>query len=158
LKVSPADLPDRIEQLQQQLKTLKAQVDSAREREAEADATTLAAEAADGVVAARRDGLSPDDLRRLAIAIRARLGEGVVALVGVGPDRSSAGIAVAVTPALTERVSAAEIAAPAAKALGGGTAKNHEVVQGGGKNVDAIDDALAVVRKQATDALGDSGR
>jgi alanyl-tRNA synthetase len=158
LKVSPAELPDRIEQLQQQLKTLKAQVDSAREREAEADAATLAAEAADGVVAARRDGLSPDDLRRLAIATRARLGEGVVALVGIGPDQSSAGIAVAVTPALTERVSAAEIAAPAAKALGGGTAKNREVVQGGGKNVDAIDDALAVVRKQATDALGDSGR
>jgi alanyl-tRNA synthetase len=158
LKVSPADLPDRIEQLQQQLKALKAQVESAREREAEADAATLATEAADGVVAARRDGLSPDDLRRLAIATRARLGEGVVALVGVGPDQSSAGLAVAVTPALTERVSAAEIAAPAAKALGGGTAKNREVVQGGGKNVDAIDDALAVVRKQATDALGDSGR
>jgi alanyl-tRNA synthetase len=158
LKVTPAELPDRIDQLQQQLKTLRDQLDTARAREAEADAATLAAEAVDGVVAARRDGLRPDDLRRLATATRDRLGEGVVALVGVGPDRSSAGIAVAVTPALTERVSAAEIAAPAAKALGGGTAKNREVVQGGGKNVDAIDHALTLVRKQATDALGGSGR
>jgi alanyl-tRNA synthetase len=158
LKVSPAELPDRIEQLQQQLKTLKDQVESARGREAEAEAATLAAQAVDGVVAARRDGLRPDDLRRLAIATRDRLGEGVVALVGVGPDQSSAGIAVAVTPALTERVSAAEIAAPAAKALGGGTAKSREVVQGGGKNVDAADHALTLVREQATEALGGSGR
>jgi alanyl-tRNA synthetase len=158
LKVSPAELPDRIEQLQQQLKALKDQVESARGREAEAEAATLAAEAADGVVAARRDGLRPDDLRRLAVATRDRLGDGVVALVGVGPDQSSAGIAVAVTPALTERVSAAEIAAPAAKALGGGTAKSREVVQGGGKNVDAVDHALTLVRAQATEALGGSGR
>jgi alanyl-tRNA synthetase len=158
LKVSARELPDRITQLQQQVKALKDQLDTAHAREAEADAATLAAEAVDGVVAARRDGLTPDGLRRLALATRARLGDGVVALVGAGPDGSSAGIAVAVSPGLTERVSAAEVAAPAAKALGGGTAKNREVVQGGGKNVDAIEDALAVVRKQATEALGGSGR
>jgi hypothetical protein len=82
----------------------------------------------------------------------------VVALVGAGPDGSTAGIVVAVTPGLTNRVSAAEIAAPGAKALGGGTAKNRELVVGGGKNVDAIDEALSLVRKQATDAVGGSGR
>jgi alanyl-tRNA synthetase len=158
LKVSATELPDRIEQLQQQMKALRDQLDTARAREAEAEAATLAADAVDGVVAARHDGLTPDGLRRLALATRARLGDGVVALVGAGPDGSSAGIAVAVTPDLTERVSAAEVAAPAAKALGGGTAKNREVVQGGGKNVDAIEEALAIVRKQATEALGGSGR
>jgi alanyl-tRNA synthetase len=129
LKVPASELPDRIQQLQQQLKALKDQLDTARAREAEAEAATLAAEAVDGVVA----------------------------LVGAGPDGSSAGIAVAVAPGLTERVSAAEVAAPAAKALGGGTAKNREVVQGGGKNVDAIEHALALARKQATDALASSG-
>jgi alanyl-tRNA synthetase len=158
LKVPASELPGRIQQLQQQVKALKDQVDSAQAREVEADAATLAAEAVEGVVAARRDGLKPDELRQLARATLAHLDEGVVALVGVGPDGSTAGIAVAIAPALTERLSAAEIAAPAARALGGGTAKNREVVQGGGKNVDAIDEALAVVRKQATEALGGSGR
>ncbi len=158
LKVSATELADRIEQLQQQVKALRDQLDTARAREAEAEAATLAADAVDGVVAVRHDGLTPDGLRRLALATRARLGDGVVVLVGAGPDGSSAGIAVAVTPDLTERVSAAEVAAPAAKALGGGTAKNREVVQGGGKNVDAIEEALAIVRKQATEALGGSGR
>jgi len=157
LKVSASELPDRIQQLQHQVKALKDQLDTARAREAEAEAATLAAEAVDGVVAARRDGLAPDDLRRLALATRDHLDTGVVALLGVGPDGSSAGIAVAVTPSLAERASAAEIAAPAAKALGGGTAKNREVVQGGGKNVDAVEEALALVRKHATDAIGGSG-
>jgi alanyl-tRNA synthetase len=158
LKVPASELPDRIQQLQQQMKALKDQLDTARAREAEAEAATLAAEAVDGVVAVRRDGLTPDDLRRLAVATRAHLDEGVVAVVGAGPDGSTAGIVVAVTSGLTERASAAEIAAPAAKALGGGTAKNRELVVGGGKNVDAVEEALALVRKHATDAVGGSGR
>jgi hypothetical protein len=83
----------------------------------------------------------------------------VAALVGVGPDGTKAGIAVAVPRALAERgVSAAKIAAPAARALGGGTARNAELVVGGGPNVGAVDEALALARKQATDAFGDSAR
>lgn len=157
LKVPPPELPDRIEQLQQQVKALKDQLDAVRARETEAEAAALAAEAVGGVVAARRDGLGPDDLRRIAEATRRHLDEGVVALVGVSPDQTRAGIAVAVTPGLTERVSAAEIARPAAQALGGGTAKNRESVVGGGKNVDKLEEALAVVRKQAAEALGGTG-
>jgi alanyl-tRNA synthetase len=153
LKVSTAELPDRIEQLQQQLKALKDEVDSARAREAVAEAAALAADARDGVVAARRDGVDSGDLRRLALATRDAVGSGVVALVGVGPDRKKAGIAVAVTKELVDAgVSAADIAAKAAKALGGGTAKNPEVVVGGGTNVDGVDEALALVRQEATDA------
>src|SRR5215204_5954079 len=127
LKVAPAELPDRIDQLQQQLKTLRDQLDTARAREAVAEAAALAADAPDGVVAARRDGLDPGELRRLALATRDAAGSGVVALVGVGPDQKKAGLAVAVSNDLVERrVSAADVAATAAKALGGGTAKNAE--------------------------------
>jgi alanyl-tRNA synthetase len=155
LKVAPAELPDRIEQLQQQLKTLKDQVDAARGREAAAEATALAADAPEGVVAARRDGLDPGDLRRLALATRDAVGSGVVALVGVGPDQKKAGLAVAVSNDLVGRgLSAADVAATAAKALGGGTAKNAEVVVGGGTNVDQVDEALALVRREATEAVG----
>ena len=154
LKVAPAELPDRIEQLQRQLKTLKDQVETARAREATAEAAALAADASDGVVAARRDGLDPGELRRLALATRDAAGSGVVALVGVGPDQKKAGLAVAVSNDLVERgVSAADVAATAAKALGGGTAKNTEVVVGGGTNVDEIDEALALVRREATEAV-----
>jgi alanyl-tRNA synthetase len=87
------------------------------------------------------------------------VGSGVVALVGVGPDGKKAGIAVAVTKEYVERrVSAAEIAAKAAKALGGGTAKSADVVSGGGPNVDAVDEALALARRQAPEAVAGAPR
>ena len=159
LKVSAAELPDRIEQLQQQLKTLRDEAEAARAREAVVEAGALAGGADDGVVAARRDGLDPGELRRLALATRDALGSGIVGLVGVGPDGKKAGIAVAVTKEHVERgVSAAEIAAKAAKALGGGTAKSADVVSGGGPNVDAVDEALALVRQQATEAVAGAPR
>jgi alanyl-tRNA synthetase len=74
----------------------------------------------------------------------------VVALVGAGPDGAKASLVVAVGKDLVaEGASAAEIAAPAARALGGGTAKNADLVVGGGPNVGAIDSALELVAEQA---------
>ena len=70
------------------------------------------------------------------------------------PTGKKAGIAVAVTKELVDRgVSAADLAAKAAKALGGGTAKNADVVSGGGPNVGEVDEALSLVRRQATEAV-----
>ncbi len=159
LKASTAELPDRIEQLQQQLKSAKDELDTARGREAATEAVSLAAAAVDGVVAARRDGLDPGALRRLALATRDAADSGVVALVGLAPDEKKAGIAIAVSKGLVDKgVSAAEIAATAAKALGGGTAKNPEVAQGGGTNIDQIDEALSLVRTEAAEALGRAAR
>ena len=65
---------------------------------------------------------------------------GIVATVG--KDRVAAG------------VSAAGLAAPVAKLLGGGTAKNPDLVVGGGPRVDAIDEALAKARTQVADVIG----
>ncbi len=106
----------------------------------------MAASAADGVVVLRRDGLVPDDLRKLAVATRDALGSGIAALVGLGPDGTKAGLAVAVSKDRVDAgVSAADLARDAAKALGGGTAKNADAVQGGGPKVAAVDDAFALL-------------
>jgi alanyl-tRNA synthetase len=144
LKVSVGELPVRVDGLLARVKELEDEVAKARTREANAEAGTLAASATDGAVVARRDGLTPGDLRTLAIATRDALGSGVVALVGVNDGK--AGLAVAVSKDRVEGgVSAAELARDAAKALGGGTAKHADVVQGGGQNVDSVDDALALL-------------
>ena len=110
--------------------------------------------AADGVVVARRDGLGPDDLRQLAVATRDALGaDGFVIVLGVANGK--AGVVVAVgKDRVAQGVSAAELAAPVAKLLGGGTAKNPELVVGGGPNIAAIDDALEVAREQAARVIG----
>jgi len=108
-------------------------------------------------VVVRRDGMTPDDLRTLATATRdalaAKSGGGIAAIVGLGPDGAKAGVAVAVSKDLVGAgASAADIARDAAKALGGGTAKNPELVVGGGPKVDAIDDALALLESAARSA------
>jgi alanyl-tRNA synthetase len=76
------------------------------------------------------------------------MGSGIVALVGV--EDGKAGLAVAVSKDRVEAgVSAAELARDAAKALGGGTAKHADVVQGGGQNVDKVGEAFAVLETAA---------
>ena len=125
-----------------------------RRREAVAAAQELVAGATNGAVVARQDGLAPDDLRQLAVATRDALGaNGLVMVLGVANGK--AGIVVAVgKDRVAAGVSAAELAAPVAKLFGGGTAKNPELVVGGGPNVNAVDEALDVAREQAARAVG----
>ena len=147
LQAAPTEVGDRVARLVEQSKGLRAELEAARARDAVGAASELAATAVDGAVVARYDGLEPDALRALAVAVRDQVGSGVVALAGVRPDGDKAGLVVALTKDRVEAgASAAEIAAAAAKALGGGTAKHAELVVGGGPKVDAIDDALESLR------------
>ena len=99
---------------------------------------------------ARRDGLSNDELKRLAQETVRAMGSGVVALAGTAPGDGKAGIAVAVSKDLIERgVQADAIARPAARALGGGVGKGADAVVGGGQNAAGIDEALQLVRDQS---------
>ena len=158
LKVAPAELPERVSRLVEQVKELQDELAAERSRQASAEAATLAAAASEGVVVERRDGLAPDDLRRLALATRDQLGRGVVALVGLGPDGTKAGLVVAVTKDLvTAGVSAADVAREAAGVLGGGTAKNPDLVIGGGPKVEAVGEALALLTAAAAGAIGAAG-
>ena len=159
LKVTPAELPERVTKLLDQVKELERALAAERAKQAAGEATELAAAAADGIVVVRRDGMTPDDLRTLATATRdalaAKHGGGIAAIVGLGPDGAKAGVAVAVSKDLVGAgASAADIARDAAKALGGGTAKNPELVVGGGPKVAAVDDALALLEAAARSARG----
>jgi alanyl-tRNA synthetase len=159
LRVAPHEVPDSIERLQGKVKELQEELDAARARQAVGEAKELAGKAQGGVLIARRDGATPDDLRRLALAVRDSMGSGVVALVGASPDGTKAGLAVAVSADLQARgVSAAEVAGDAARTLGGGTARNPELVTGGGPRVENIEAALEQARRKAIEAVAGAGR
>ncbi|HEX4775558.1 MAG TPA: alanine--tRNA ligase [Acidimicrobiia bacterium] len=158
LKVKPGDVPDRVRALLDELRDRKQELDAMRAQQATAEASQLAAQAVDGVVALRRDGATNDELRQLALATRDALGSGVVVLAGATPDGKKAGIAVAVTKDLVSKgVAAGEIAQPAAKALGGGTSRNAECVVGGGPKPAALDEALEVALARAREAIASLG-
>jgi alanyl-tRNA synthetase len=154
LRVAPHEVPESIERLQGKVKELQEELDAARARQAAGEAKTLAASAAGGVLVARRDGSTPDDLRRLALGVRDEIGTGVVVLLGTSPDGTKAGLAVAVSSDLVGKgVSAAEVAGEAAKTLGGGTARNPEMVTGGGPRVENVETALEQARRKAIEAV-----
>ena len=158
LRATPAEVPERIERLLAQLKELQDDLDAARARQAAGEAATLAAQAHDGVLAVRRDGMGVDELRRLVIAARDAMGSGVAVVAGISPDGAKAGLAVAVTADLQAKgVSAAAVAAEAAKALGGGTARNPDLVTGGGPRVESIDTAIDLARSRAAEAVAGAG-
>ncbi len=148
LRAAAKEVPDRIERLNEQVRALQDEVTRLKAKEASALAGDLARGAHDGVLVARHDGLGPKELGQLVQQTVRALGSGVVALVGA--TNGAAAIAVGVSGDLQERgASAAEIAAPAARVLGGGTAKNRELVSGGGKHADQVDEALRIVGEQA---------
>jgi alanyl-tRNA synthetase len=157
LNVAPNEVSDRLERLLAEVKDLRGELEGQRRGQAAEMATALAAGAVDGVVVVRQDGLSNDEIRGLAIATRDALGSGVVGIVGVAPDGAKASIAVAVGKDLVEHgANAGEIAAEAAKALGGGTGKQADVVAGGGPNANAVDEALALLERRAKEAAANA--
>jgi alanyl-tRNA synthetase len=154
LRASPAEVETKVQRLVEQVRSLQQELDATRAKAAVAEAADLASGADDGVVVARRDGLDAESLGRLAQATVQSLGTGIVGVVGASSDATKAGLAVAVSRDLQARgVSAADVARPAVRALGGGTGKSTDLVVGGGKNVDAIDDALELLAKSATEGV-----
>ena len=142
LKAKPEALPEAVDRVLAERRALQDELRAIRAKSALAEADALAAAAADGVVVARRDGLDPDLLRQLALAVRDKLPEarGVV-LIG-SPDGQRVSLVAAVAPGSS---ASALLQEPAAIVGGRGGGKG-DVAQAGGKDLTAIDAALERAR------------
>jgi alanyl-tRNA synthetase len=143
LRAKPEELPDAVERALTKQKALEDELKVLRGQAARAEAGTMAAAAADGVVVERKDGLGPDQLRELALAIRAEPGIRAVVLVGT-PDGERVSLVAATAP--ESGLQAGPLVAEAAKVVGGGGGGKGDVAVAGGKDVSKIDEALAAVR------------
>ncbi|MFM7687697.1 MAG: alanine--tRNA ligase [Actinomycetota bacterium] len=129
---------DEVKALQDELKVLRSRLAAGRAGE-------LAGAAVDGVVVTRVDGLSPNDLRDLAIAVR-QAGATSVVLGGIS-DSGGVSLVAAVQPA-AGRV-AGDLIRDAAKAVGGGGGGKGDIATAGGKNPDGLDEALRIAEAAA---------
>ena len=123
---------------------MEDEIKALQARLAQAEAGSLADAAVDGVLVARKDGLSADELKQLAVATREGSGLRAVVLVG-SPD----GQRVALVGAATKDAGIAvnTLIAEIAKVVGGGGGgKDPTLATAGGRDVSAIDDALALAR------------
>ena len=143
LKVSPAEVPQAIERLLAERKTLADMVKALESAGLAAEADALVATAQGGVVVVRRDDLAADAMRQLALIVRDRLGDAARAVVLAGsPD----GAKVALVAVVPKGQKASSLLADAAKLCGGGAGGNGDVAQAGGRDPSAIDAALDLVR------------
>jgi len=147
LRIRPEELPDRIERLLEERRQLDDDLKTLRRAAAGDAAEELVAAAVDGVVVARRDGTTRDELKDLAVAIRDRPGIKAAVLGGV-PEGGGVALVAAVTK--DSGLEAPALIADAARTVGGGGGgKKSDLAVAGGRDPSKLDDALDQVRKAA---------
>ncbi|MEY2472117.1 MAG: alanyl-tRNA synthetase [Actinomycetota bacterium] len=149
LKAAPEELTSAVTRTLERNKALEAELRNLKAASARAEGPALAAEAVNGVVVARRDGLPQDALRDLALAVRDQPNIKAVVLGGSPEDGKVALVAVVSKQGRDAGLDAGAILADAAKAVQGGGSKNPDMSMAGGRNVAGIDDALKLAAKAA---------
>ncbi len=162
LRSSPIEVPARVQALLEKNRLLedemavlagRARSELSAELAAGADKVSTATGEAQLVVAGVT-GVRADDLRQLALAVRDRIGSGVIVL-GSESDGKGALIGAVTTDLVGAGVSAADIILPAAKLLGGGGSRDAELCQAGGPHGDRLEAALDAARDEAGRALSE---
>ncbi len=146
LRVAPAEIGDRVSRLIDDQKAAGDELRQLRRSEATGRAEGLAREAVDGVVVRRCDGTGRDDLRDLALAVRALPGIQAVVLGSV-PD--GGGVALVAAVAKGAGLVASDLLSEAARTVGGGGGKSADVAVAGGRHPERLDEALDQVRAAA---------
>jgi alanyl-tRNA synthetase len=147
-KVPPAEVPARVQALIAERKALeKALADAKRKLALGGGGAAPAEEEINGVKFIGRvlDGVDGKGLRPVIEDFRKQIGSGVVAVIGVSDGRCA--IAIAVTPDLTTRFSAADLIRRAVPAMGGqGGGGKPDFAQGGAPDGALAEAGLEAVR------------
>ena len=146
LRVSPPEVPQRVEKLLDEQRSLADEIKALRRQGAGGRAKELAAGAVDGVVVARIDGTTRDELKDMALAVRDQPGIRAV-VVGGTPD--SGGVALVSAVAKGSGLDASRLIADAARAVGGGGGRGADVAIAGGRDPSRLDEALDLARAAA---------
>ena len=135
----------------EELKQANDEIKALRARLAAGQSVELATQAVDGLVIARVDGLTANDIRDLAIAVRQQ--PGIVGVV-IGGVTDTGGVSLVAATQSSAKVNAADIIKDAAKSVGGGGGGKGDIATAGGKNPDGLDNALDIAREKARSVLG----
>ena len=151
LKAQPSEVVSRIETLIEERRKLERELAEAKK------ALALGGGAAtgdDGIseingvkfMARVLKGIAPHDLKGVVDESKAKLGSGVVALIGLN-DEGRAGLIVGVTGDLTSRFNAVDLVRVGSIVLGGkGGGGRPDMAQAGGPDASKAEEALAAIR------------
>ena len=163
LKVRPEQLPERVHDLVERLRSAEKEIEKARVGQLLAGAGQLAAKAETvggvNVVAHRADGAQGGDVRTLALDVRGRLASGEPgAVVIIGDADGKVAVVAAVNDEARKRgVSANELVRAVGPLVGGRGGGKDDVAQGGGTDASRIDEALVLVGAEVARVAGRAG-
>lgn len=150
LRSGTHEVLDRIEALQNQLKSAEKALSDARQKLALGGSSEggNATETVNGVTFVGRvvEGVAAKDIKTVVDAEKKRIGSGVVVIVLKGEDGKGT-VAIGVTDDLTGKYAAGTLIKSATAALGGqGGGGRPDMAQGGGPDASKADDAVAAIR------------
>ncbi|MBQ90298.1 MAG: alanine--tRNA ligase [Acidimicrobiaceae bacterium] len=140
------DVLDGIRKRVSEGKELRREIAALRRQAALGRVDELVAEAEDGLVVRRIDGIDRDGLRELALAIRDHDGVRAVVL-GTAPEGGGAALVSVVDPG--SGLDAGALVAEAASTIGGGGRPNSDLTMIGGRAPEHLDEALEQARAAA---------
>ncbi len=144
LRVSPTELPDRLERLLEERRGLERELEgfrAAARGAASRDLTASSREVAGvRVLAARVDGVDAKSLRGMVDDLRQRLGSAIVLLAAEDGGRLT--LALGVTADLTARFRAGDLVREISQVVGGKGGGRPDFAQGGGTEPSRLDDAF----------------
>ena len=159
LKTPREELPERIDSMVSRLRTAEKEIEKLRAAQVLQSAGEIAKGArrhGSALVVATEapEGASGDDLRKLVLDVRGRLGEDepvVVAMTAVPKDRPV--VVIATNKAAQKAgIKAGDLVGVAARALGGGGGGKPDIAQGGGSDASKVDEALRAVEARVAGA------
>ena len=160
LKVRPEQLPERVHDIVERLRTAEKEIEKVRVAQLLAAGGQLAASATDvagvKVVAHRADGAGGGDVRTLALDVRARLAAGqpgVVVILGSVDGKVSV-VAAVNDEARARGVSANALVRAIGPLVGGKGGGKDDVAQGGGADSSRLDEAIALVSREVAHQVG----
>ncbi|MBW4519345.1 MAG: alanine--tRNA ligase [Scytolyngbya sp. HA4215-MV1] len=151
-KVKPEELPDRITNLQTELKATQKQLETLKAQLALAKADSLLTQATPignwKVLVAQMEGIDPESLKTAAETLLQKLGEGAVVLGSV-PETDKVSLVAAFSPSVNKQgLQAGKFIGAIAKLCGGGGGGRPNLAQAGGRDASKLPSALAEARSQ----------
>jgi alanyl-tRNA synthetase len=144
------ELPERISQLLIRLKDVEKELAGIKTRQALSDSSALISKVEKiGTTSVLAHSIAPDlsgeDLRVIALDLRSKIPNSVIALVSQGAERITLVVAVDAA-AKVEGIKAGDLVKTASAILGGGGGGKDDFAQGGGVNSAEIPRALSAIK------------
>lgn len=145
LKTQPADVLEKIEALQAELKKAESEIESLKSEAARKALGDVSADVKQvkgvGFIARKLEGVDANGLRELGDSLKEQLGEGVVVLASVSDGKVQL-MATATDGAVKKGAHAGNLIKAIARVVGGGGGGRPSMAMAGGKNPAGVDEAL----------------